>query len=122
MVRQSCGEHEAVAAVFNVKPTSLGATKVIVAFDHLEALARDRLERLHYRSGILGGFIAGNGLALDEPTYPEGQISVIGACRCPDTKETTHREGRLIPSRPLTRAEPVAEAESVTSRGAIRRS
>ncbi|MCH6161280.1 hypothetical protein MMA15_12990 [Streptomyces sp. M600PL45_2] len=53
-----------------MKPTSLGATKVIVAFDYLEALIRDRLKRLQYRSGILDGFLVGTGPALDEPTSP----------------------------------------------------
>ncbi|MER6162721.1 IS630 family transposase, partial [Streptomyces sp. NPDC001868] len=38
--------------------------------DRLEALVRNRLKRLQYRSGILDGFIAGTGLTLDEPASP----------------------------------------------------
>jgi transposase len=36
-----------------------------VALDRLEALVRNRLKRLQYRSKILDGFTAGTGLALD---------------------------------------------------------
>jgi putative transposase len=36
-----------------------------VALDELEAVVRNRLKRLQYRSSILDGFIAGTGLALD---------------------------------------------------------
>nr|WP_159056746.1 hypothetical protein [Streptomyces yokosukanensis] len=33
----------------------------------LEILLRQRLKALQYRHGILGGFLAGTGLTLDEP-------------------------------------------------------
>jgi hypothetical protein len=46
------------------------ANLAVVALDRLEALVRNRLKRLQYRSGILDGFIAGTGLALDEPASP----------------------------------------------------
>jgi transposase len=38
-----------------------------VALDQLEALVRNRLKRLQYRSKILDGFITGTGLTLDLP-------------------------------------------------------
>ncbi|MFI9274606.1 transposase [Kitasatospora sp. NPDC052896] len=38
-----------------------------VALDHLEALVRNRLKRLQYRSDILDGFLTGTGLSLDLP-------------------------------------------------------
>ncbi|WUS42541.1 transposase [Kitasatospora sp. NBC_01250] len=38
-----------------------------VALDRLEALVRNRLKRLQYRSEILDGFLAGTGLSLDLP-------------------------------------------------------
>lgn len=38
--------------------------------DRLEALVRNRLERLRYRPDTLGGFIAGTGLTLAAPTSP----------------------------------------------------
>ncbi|GHD34427.1 hypothetical protein GCM10010313_81040 [Streptomyces violarus] len=41
-----------------------------VALDRLEALVRNRLKRLPYRPETLDGFIAGTGLALDEPASP----------------------------------------------------
>ncbi|WP_455433129.1 IS630 family transposase [Streptomyces ossamyceticus] len=46
------------------------ANLAVVALDRLEALVRNRLKRLQYRSGILDGFIAGTGLTLDEPASP----------------------------------------------------
>lgn len=46
------------------------ANLAVVALDRLEALVRNRLKRLQYRPGILDGFIAGTGLALDTPTSP----------------------------------------------------
>ncbi len=46
------------------------ANLAVVALDLLEALVRNRLKCLQYRSGILDGFIAGTGLALDEPASP----------------------------------------------------
>ncbi|MGW0424595.1 IS630 family transposase [Streptomyces sp. NPDC003015] len=46
------------------------ANLAVVALDRLEALVRNRLKCLQYRSGILDGFIAGTGLALDEPASP----------------------------------------------------
>jgi hypothetical protein len=36
----------------------------------LENLLRRRLKALQYRHGILGGFLAGTGLALDRPDRP----------------------------------------------------
>lgn len=42
----------------------------VVALDRLEALVRNRLERLQYRTGTLDGFTAGTGLTLDEPASP----------------------------------------------------
>jgi transposase len=41
-----------------------------VALDRLEAPVRNRLKRLQYRPETLDGFIAGTGLALDEPASP----------------------------------------------------
>jgi hypothetical protein len=41
-----------------------------VALNRLEALVRNRLERLQYRPDILDGFIAGTGLAPDDPESP----------------------------------------------------
>ncbi|MEY9965645.1 hypothetical protein ABIA33_003691 [Streptacidiphilus sp. MAP12-16] len=38
-----------------------------VAVDQLEALVRDRLQRLQYRPTILNGFVAETGLAFDAP-------------------------------------------------------
>ncbi|MFB7669469.1 transposase [Kitasatospora sp. NPDC056138] len=38
-----------------------------VALDRLEALVRNHLKRLQYRSDILNGFLAGTGLSLDLP-------------------------------------------------------
>jgi hypothetical protein len=38
--------------------------------DGLEALVRNRLERLQYRPDNLDGFIEGTGLILDEPASP----------------------------------------------------
>jgi hypothetical protein len=49
---------------------SLANLAVIVALDRLEALVRNRLKRLQYRPDTLDGFIAGTGLALDEPASP----------------------------------------------------
>ncbi|MDX3130591.1 IS630 family transposase [Streptomyces europaeiscabiei] len=46
------------------------ANLAVVALDRLDALVRNRLKRLQYRSGILDGFIAGTGLALDDPPSP----------------------------------------------------
>jgi putative transposase len=46
------------------------ANLAVVALDRLEALVRNRLKRLQYRSGILDGFVAGTGLILDEPASP----------------------------------------------------
>jgi transposase len=46
------------------------ANLAVVALDRLEALVRNRLKRLQYRSSILDGFIAGTGLTLDEPASP----------------------------------------------------
>jgi transposase len=46
------------------------ANLAVVALDRLEALVRNRLKRLQYRSGTLDGFIAGTGLTLDEPASP----------------------------------------------------
>ena len=38
-----------------------------VALDRLEALVRNRLKRLQYRSAVLDGFLAASGLPLDLP-------------------------------------------------------
>jgi transposase len=46
------------------------ANLAVVALDRLEALVRNRLKRLQYRSAILDGFIAGTGLTLDDPASP----------------------------------------------------
>ncbi|MFC8368311.1 transposase [Streptomyces sp. NPDC057239] len=46
------------------------ANLAVVALDRLEALVRNRLKRLQYRSGTLDGFIAGTGLTIDEPASP----------------------------------------------------
>jgi transposase len=46
------------------------ANLAVVALDRLEALVRNRLKRLQYRPDTLDGFIAGTGLALDDPTSP----------------------------------------------------
>ncbi|MFQ6148028.1 transposase [Streptomyces seoulensis] len=43
---------------------------IAVAVDRLETLVRNRLKRLQYRPDTLDGFIAGTGLALDDPTSP----------------------------------------------------
>jgi hypothetical protein len=40
------------------------------AVSELETLLRKRLKALQYRHGILGGFLAGTGLALDRPDRP----------------------------------------------------
>lgn len=42
----------------------------VVALNGLEALVRNRLKRLQYRPDTLDGFIAGTGLALDDPESP----------------------------------------------------
>src|SRR3954471_20453832 len=52
----------------HVKPSL--ANLAVVALDRLEALVRNRLQRLQYRPDTLDGFIAGTGLALDEPASP----------------------------------------------------
>jgi hypothetical protein len=41
-----------------------------VALNRLEALVRNRLKHLQYRPDTLDGFIAGTGLALDDPESP----------------------------------------------------
>lgn len=46
------------------------ANFAVVALDRLEALARNRLKRFRYRPDTLDGFIAGTGLALDDPESP----------------------------------------------------
>ncbi|MDX2935610.1 transposase [Streptomyces ipomoeae] len=46
------------------------ANLAVVALDRLEALVRNRLKRLQYRPDTLDGFIAGTGLALDDPKSP----------------------------------------------------
>jgi hypothetical protein len=46
------------------------ANFAVVALDRLEALVRNRLKRLRYRPDTLDGFIAGTGLALDDPEPP----------------------------------------------------
>ncbi|WP_434091478.1 IS630 family transposase [Streptomyces bluensis] len=46
------------------------ANLAVVALDRLEALVRNRLKRLQYRSATLDGFIVGTGLKLDKPTSP----------------------------------------------------
>ncbi|MER6011083.1 IS630 family transposase [Streptomyces bluensis] len=46
------------------------ANLAVVALDRLEALVRNRLKRLQYRSATLDGFMAGTGLKLDKPTSP----------------------------------------------------
>ncbi|MFJ2189735.1 transposase [Kitasatospora sp. NPDC087861] len=43
------------------------ANLATVALDRLEALVRNRLKRLQYRSDILNGFLTGTGLSLDLP-------------------------------------------------------
>ncbi|MFD3682530.1 transposase [Streptomyces sp. NPDC058613] len=46
------------------------ANLAVMALDRLEALLRNRLKRLQYRPYTLDGFIAGTGLALDDPPAP----------------------------------------------------
>jgi transposase len=46
------------------------ANLAVLALDRLEALLRNRLKRLQYRPDTLDGFIAGTGLALDDPASP----------------------------------------------------
>ncbi|WP_436842739.1 FeoB small GTPase domain-containing protein [Streptomyces flaveolus] len=46
------------------------ANLAVVALDRLEVLVRDRLKRLQYRPHTLDGFIAGTGLAPDNPSSP----------------------------------------------------
>ncbi|MFJ9713601.1 transposase [Streptomyces sp. NPDC101234] len=46
------------------------ANLAVVALDRLEALVRNRLKRLQYRSDTLDRFIARTGLSLDTPTSP----------------------------------------------------
>jgi transposase len=46
------------------------ANLAVLALDRLEALVRNRLKRLQYRPDTLDGFIAGTGLALDDPASP----------------------------------------------------
>ncbi|MEU5547958.1 hypothetical protein AB0G85_37630 [Streptomyces sioyaensis] len=46
------------------------ADLAVMTLDRLQALVRNRLERLHYRPDTLDGFTAGTGLALDIPTSP----------------------------------------------------
>jgi putative transposase len=46
------------------------ANLAVVALDRLETLIRNRLKRLQYRPDTLDGFIAGTGLALDDPKSP----------------------------------------------------
>ncbi|MFJ8692640.1 IS630 family transposase [Streptomyces roseolilacinus] len=46
------------------------ADLAVVALDRLEALVRNRLERLQHRPGTLDGFIAGTGPTLDDPASP----------------------------------------------------
>ncbi len=46
------------------------ANLAVMDLDQLEVLVRTRLKRLQYRSGTLDGFIAGTGLALDDPKSP----------------------------------------------------
>ncbi len=46
------------------------ANLAVMALDRLEALVRNRLKRLQYRPDTLDGFIAGTGLALDDPASP----------------------------------------------------
>lgn len=46
------------------------ANLAVVAIDRLEAFVRNRLKRLQYRPDTLDGFIAGTGLALDDPMSP----------------------------------------------------
>ncbi|MFF8595836.1 hypothetical protein ACF061_31230 [Streptomyces sp. NPDC015220] len=46
------------------------ANLAVIVLDRLETLVRKRLKRLRYRPATLDGFIAGTGLALDEPASP----------------------------------------------------
>ncbi|MFF3632219.1 transposase [Streptomyces sp. NPDC002164] len=46
------------------------ANLAVVALDRLEALVRNRFNRLRYRPDTLDGFIAGTGLTPDTPTSP----------------------------------------------------
>jgi transposase len=46
------------------------ANLAVVALDRLETLVRNRIKRRQYRPETLNGFIAGTGLALDNPTSP----------------------------------------------------
>lgn len=46
------------------------ANLAVVTLDRPETLVRNWLKRLQYRPGILNGFTAGTGLALDIPTSP----------------------------------------------------
>ncbi|MFD3782331.1 transposase [Streptomyces sp. NPDC059985] len=46
------------------------ANLAVMALDRLEALVRNRLKRLQYRSHTLDGFIAGTGLTLEPTTSP----------------------------------------------------
>ncbi|MFJ9119230.1 transposase [Streptomyces sp. NPDC102394] len=46
------------------------ANLAVVDLDRLEALVRNRLKGLQYRSATLDGLIAGTGLTLDHPASP----------------------------------------------------
>uniref|UniRef100_UPI00389A3C9F transposase n=1 Tax=Streptomyces fagopyri TaxID=2662397 RepID=UPI00389A3C9F len=50
--------------------THVKRSLAVMALDRLEALVRNRLERLQYRPDTLDGFIAGTDLTLDDPASP----------------------------------------------------